>query len=407
MKGNRYMKLKKVFRFDRSANWSLTRFGLSRLDDYAQELMVQEIRAGVKLLSLIFILQLSAATILNSVLGLGQEDLYTYLLLALLATHIHFATRSVRDVKSLYLLGMTLLVVSSTALVLQAHQAGTLTATTYMGVVLLFVIIPLVPWGVREALLILTLIYLVMTLSTAFGGNRFGNQTLLLLQFFMLSTGLIVLVMVWRSASLRKKEIRAMFELNEAHAEMRQLSYRDPLTGAWNRRYLDENYRAEVERHRQTGQPFYFLIFDVNRFKQINDTFGHPQGDLMLKWVVDAFASNRRAGDILVRMGGDEFALLTDQNPRNQLDKALAALHQRQGEAGWQREYYVTLSCGMVRVAPQEAEIPFNAVYNGADKLLFAAKSRNRRRGDEQKITPADLNFAEMPATCALQGGEN
>jgi diguanylate cyclase (GGDEF)-like protein/PAS domain S-box-containing protein len=97
--------------------------------------------------------------------------------------------------------------------------------------------------------------------------------------------------------------------------ELREQATRDPLTGVFNRRYFREAIELEVERSKRHGRPIGFLLIDVDRFKQINDTYGHQMGDIVLREVAQFLKDQVRASEMVVRYGGDEFLIvLTDPN---------------------------------------------------------------------------------------------
>jgi diguanylate cyclase (GGDEF)-like protein len=96
---------------------------------------------------------------------------------------------------------------------------------------------------------------------------------------------------------------------------------RDPLTGAGNRRLLGELLGYEVTRHRRNGQPLSLVVFDLDHFKPVNDTFGHPAGDRLLCDVADALRATLRDQDTLIRQGGDEFCIVA---PETGSDEAAA-----------------------------------------------------------------------------------
>jgi len=113
-------------------------------------------------------------------------------------------------------------------------------------------------------------------------------------------------------------------------SELRDQATRDPLTGVFNRRYFREAIELEVERSRRSGRPIGFLLIDVDRFKQINDTYGHQTGDIVLREVALFLKDQVRATEMVVRYGGDEFLIvLTDpddaiQGIRKRIVEALA-----------------------------------------------------------------------------------
>ena len=98
--------------------------------------------------------------------------------------------------------------------------------------------------------------------------------------------------------------------LESAQGELRELVTRDALTGCRNRRFFDEVVGREIQRHRRYGIPLSLLFIDVDRFKVINDTLGHEEGDRALQRVAAFLVRNVREADYVFRWGGDEFLIL-------------------------------------------------------------------------------------------------
>jgi diguanylate cyclase (GGDEF)-like protein len=94
------------------------------------------------------------------------------------------------------------------------------------------------------------------------------------------------------------------------HEKIRDLTVKDGLTGVFNRRYFDQYLPQEVLRCRRYGRPLSLLYVDLDRFKAINDLHGHPAGDLVLRHLAGQLVAGLRDVDIVVRMGGDEFAVI-------------------------------------------------------------------------------------------------
>ncbi len=92
-------------------------------------------------------------------------------------------------------------------------------------------------------------------------------------------------------------------------------SRRDALTGLYNRRYLDEKLMNEVDRHTRYARPFSLLLFDVDFFKKINDTYGHQCGDYILQEIARKVADRIRSTDMVARYGGEEFCCLLPETP--------------------------------------------------------------------------------------------
>lgn len=116
---------------------------------------------------------------------------------------------------------------------------------------------------------------------------------------FSVSLGLVVAI---AGIALRASE--------DDRRRLREEVITDPLTGAFNRRHLESALRVAIERRNRMSEPASLLVFDVDRFKEINDTFGHLTGDEVLKGLVGIAIGRMRGVDLLFRVGGDEFALL-------------------------------------------------------------------------------------------------
>lgn len=97
--------------------------------------------------------------------------------------------------------------------------------------------------------------------------------------------------------------------------QLHQLAHTDPLTGVSNRRSMMEALQQALEHHHKTGQPLSLVLLDLDRFKQINDRYGHEMGDKVLIHTTQALRKNLRQNDLLGRWGGEEFVLLLPNTP--------------------------------------------------------------------------------------------
>ena len=104
------------------------------------------------------------------------------------------------------------------------------------------------------------------------------------------------------------------------------LSILDPLTGLHNRRFGKERLEEEIERAERSGDPLALMIFDLDHFKEINDQFGHAAGDAALKEFSRRLKKAVRAGDVPIRMGGDEFLVILPDCPREKVNVILSRL---------------------------------------------------------------------------------
>jgi len=110
------------------------------------------------------------------------------------------------------------------------------------------------------------------------------------------------------------KRLRRELLERQGHSELlRNMAMVDPLTGLFNRRFAEQRLAAEVSRSSRRGHPLSVLSLDLNKFKQINDTYGHKAGDAVLQEFAMRLSKAVRGADLVVRMGGDEFlAILPD-----------------------------------------------------------------------------------------------
>lgn len=311
--------------------------------------------------------------LLHAHLGFSREYFYTYVLLIALAGNVFYSSRCIEDVRTLHVLGICMFVMSGAALILLAHKTSTFGPELMATLVLLFMALPLIPWGLREATAALSVTYFLITASSLSVSGRFDPTTLATLQFFMVSSGAIALILVSRNVHVRKNDMRARFDLETVKQEMQLLSTRDPLTGAWNRRFLENEFDRLATQGVTKGAPFGLVLLDIDNFKTINDTSGHQFGDLVLKTVTRVFQDNLTGQDFFIRLGGDEFAILS---PRPDLEELVGRCldHIRtdprllRGSQG----VPVTLCFGITPGSLEKA--PLTELYKSADAMLYERK---------------------------------
>ena len=102
----------------------------------------------------------------------------------------------------------------------------------------------------------------------------------------------------------------SLFEAEGLRRDLREQAIRDPLTGLFNRRFMEESMNQEVARARRGNSSFGVIMLDMDKFKNLNDTQGHEAGDSVLRGVARLIMENVRAGDVACRFGGDEFIIL-------------------------------------------------------------------------------------------------
>lgn len=167
----------------------------------------------------------------------------------------------------------------------------------------------------------------------------------------------------------------------QANKKLEALSITDRLTNLYNRGHWEECLRQEYQRHFRTGSPVTLMMFDIDFFKKINDTYGHPAGDTVLRQVACILKQQLRATDLAGRYGGEEFGILlldadsaTSQIVAERLRQAIAK-HLVQHEA---HAIHFTISIGLAELNPRLGT-PAQWL-NHADKALYFAKHHGRNR---------------------------
>ncbi len=164
-----------------------------------------------------------------------------------------------------------------------------------------------------------------------------------------------------------------------AEKRLREMATTDALTGLANRRFFTELAQAEINRTNRYGGPVSMIMFDVDRFKKVNDTFGHDVGDEVLKALCQTAAKNIRDVDLLGRIGGEEFAVLLPETGsgaaaevaerlRAAVEKATA--HTTAGEIGF------TISLGVTTCGGEQADLA--KMLKTADDAMYQAKNDGR-----------------------------
>jgi two-component system, cell cycle response regulator len=180
---------------------------------------------------------------------------------------------------------------------------------------------------------------------------------------------------------------RANKELARKREELLALSRTDPLTGLYNRRYFEERLQEEFARARRYRAPLSLVMLDIDHFKRINDTFGHPFGDEVLRAVSQVARARLREVDLLARYGGEELiALLPETSPADALRacervrEAIEALQLDHCSVDGSRQTVrCTASVGLASL-PSPSLQNSEDLLRAADECLYAAKGAGRNR---------------------------
>ncbi len=188
-----------------------------------------------------------------------------------------------------------------------------------------------------------------------------------------------------RQDSLKREKLELMRESER----MRHYAEHDGLTGLWNHRVIVERLREEMSRSRDEGTPLSVILIDIDHFKKVNDSFGHPAGDLLLKEISEIFTRSLRSCDSVGRYGGEEFLLIlpgcgmeSALSRAEQLRLAVQSAHIIDGETTLQ----VTASFGVASDFSSDYEA--EAVIRIVDTALYRAKSSGRNC-----VIPAEMDM--------------
>lgn len=242
---------------------------------------------------------------------------------------------------------------------------------------------------------------------------RRGAETIFKIRMVDIVFGLIALVVLFNvyavSQAILIRRLRRQLAEKQGHSDLlRNLAMVDPLTGLNNRRFAEQRLAAEVARSERKGHPLTILTLDLNNFKEINDTYGHPAGDLVLQKFATHLNNVIRGGDLAVRLGGDEFLVLLPECTSQQLQLVLGRLGSLQVDWNGQ-EIPITFSAGWKQY--ELGERPEEMLAR-ADELLYVRKRAGKmaqsladdrheapEQGPQTQAQPASLNVL-IDLTC-------
>jgi len=196
---------------------------------------------------------------------------------------------------------------------------------------------------------------------------------------YVLTIGQCAFVGLYGS-SMRKLLYDRSFELKDAYRRIEELAELDELTGAFNRRCIMRMLEEEIARSVRNGSPCSIALIDLDWFKRINDAFGHPTGDEVLRTFAITMFANIRSIDRFGRYGGEEFLLILPDMPPEGAERALERLRAIIADLDWSAfspGMKVTISAGVATFRANETP---DTLLARADRALYAAKARGRNR---------------------------
>jgi diguanylate cyclase (GGDEF)-like protein len=169
-------------------------------------------------------------------------------------------------------------------------------------------------------------------------------------------------------------------ELMDANRRLSELSFTDGLTGLFNHRHFMRVLEAEYKRAIRYKRSLALLLLDVDHFKNVNDTYGHPCGDLVLKDLAALLKGCLRSADVAARYGGDEIAVILPETNRAKASEVAEKLRRQLEKSSFEwdgNSFSITCSIGVAAVPETNIDC-WNELLSSADKSLYRAKGKGR-----------------------------
>ncbi|MDH5654295.1 MAG: GGDEF domain-containing protein [Spirochaetia bacterium] len=215
-------------------------------------------------------------------------------------------------------------------------------------------------------------------------------SNLLLVSFYALEALLMSFAVSFSIQSLRDETSRAV---QKKHV-YREMSFKDELTGVYNKRYYLKRITEEKEQSQKNIEPLSLVILDIDDFKMINDTFGHPEGDRILKVLSNVITSNIRSSDIACRFGGEEFIVILPGTRKKDAESVMKNILETFSKTTQRKDIPVitnllhfiykkkaikrcTFSSGIAELMENESE---EELLQRADNALYEAKKKGKNR---------------------------
>lgn len=170
-------------------------------------------------------------------------------------------------------------------------------------------------------------------------------------------------------------------ERKQAEEEIHLLATTDSLTGIANRRAFNAQLLQEIERAKRYGTPLSLVMYDIDYFKRVNDTFGHDTGDAVLQALTRIVKTNVRSVDIVARWGGEEFMILMPQSDVEAAADAADKLRQKVVQHPFEQVGSLTVSFGVTAFTPKD---DLDTFLKRVDNALYQAKEKGRNRVEKE-----------------------
>ena len=172
--------------------------------------------------------------------------------------------------------------------------------------------------------------------------------------------------------------------LEERTRRLEESNKRDPLTNLFNRTYLDHYLKDAFQNSNKSDTPLSIAFADLDKFKSVNDTYGHAMGDQILVTTANILKANVRGADVVARYGGEEFILVFPHTEYPLLkticERIVRAFRETRHDVGTKRDLNVTISIGMATHNDGRQFKTVEELLKAADKALYTAKLQGRNR---------------------------
>lgn len=171
-----------------------------------------------------------------------------------------------------------------------------------------------------------------------------------------------------------------LFAVNRYQRRLEDIATRDPLTGLLNRQAFEFVFQQLIAEAKRGQRPLSAILFDIDLFKQVNDHYGHLEGDKVIREVADLARGACRSSDVVVRWGGEEFMVILNDCRIEQAQSVAEKLRQAVAEHRFplsDKHGPITISLGVVQLDPGESE---NSLFGRADRAMYLAKERGRNQ---------------------------
>ena len=191
-----------------------------------------------------------------------------------------------------------------------------------------------------------------------------------------------LLVMELKQSTERVGKLAA--QLRAANKKLRDMAFRDSLTGLYNYRFFQDAMDRELKRAARYKRPLSLIMMDLDRFKDVNDTYGHQSGDIVLQRVCCEIAKNTRNSDIAARYGGEEFAVILPETDIRgaafMAERVRKAIEKLDIEVDGGQTLKVTISAGVTSYHPGDDGANKLQLIATADKALYLSKNTGRNK---------------------------